>query len=276
MTNIFLCRTKDAHSMKILSELLQYNIKTACFEIDKHGIKLRMMDNNRTILVDLELDSNNFSLYKFASPEKLYVGINLTHFHKMLKSIKKRDSIELFITEIAPNDLGIKIMPKENNRTTTSYIKIQNIQNLDIDLPDGYDNPIIVPSGEFQKMCKGLTHISNITHITSKGFIIRFSSDAGGVMKRYTEFGEVEDPEAEESETKSGDEEYSEDFDTEQLTRITKIAGLSTNIQIFPKSDKPLLFKSPVGTLGKIAIYLKSKSLQELESRVVEDEEEDE
>jgi proliferating cell nuclear antigen PCNA len=256
--------------MKVLAELLQCNIKTACFEIDRNGLKLRMMDHHRTILIDMELDANCFTLYKFKSPEKLYLGINLTHFHKMLKSIKKRDSIELFIDDSAPNDLGIKIIPKENNRTTTSFIKIQNIQNLDIDLPEGYNNPIIVPSGEFQKMCKGLTHISNLTHITSKGFIIRFSSDAGGVMKRYTEFGEVEDPDNEDD-TKGSEEEYSEDFDTEQLTRITKLAGLGSNIQIFPKSDKPLLFRSPVGTLGKIAIYLKSKSLQELESRAVEE-----
>lgn len=271
MTIIFKAKTREGYALKVLAELLQNNIKTACFEVDEKGIRLCMMDHHRTILIDLELDADSFSVYKYKSTEKLFLGINLTHFHKMLKSIKKRDSIQLFIDDTSLTDLGIKVIPKENNRVTTSFIKIQNIQNLDIDVPDNYGKPVIVPSGEFQKMCKGLTHISNLTHITAKGFLVRFSSDAGGVMKRSTDFGETEDSDNDDDDEKDEDEpEYSEDFDTEQLTRITKLAGLSTTMQIYPKSDNPLLFRSTVGTLGKISIYLKSKSLQEVESRAVE------
>jgi hypothetical protein len=274
MTIILKCKTREGYSLKVLAELLQNNIKTACFEVDEKGIRLRMMDTHRTILIDLELEADSFSVYKYRPDEKLYLGINLTHFHKMLKSIKKRDSIQLFIDDESPTDLGIKVIPKENNRVTTSFIKIQNIQNLDINLPENYSKPVIVPSGEFQKMCKGLTHISNVTHITAKGFLIRFSSDAGGVMKRFTEFGETEDSDGEEDDSKNEEPEYAEDFDTEQLTRITKLSGLSTNMQIYPKSDNPLLFRCPIGTLGKISIYLKSKNLQEVESRAIETDDE--
>lgn len=270
MTILFKAKTREGYALKILAELLQNNIKTACFEVDEQGIRLRMMDHHRTILIDLDLEADSFSVYKFRSAEKLFLGINLTHFHKMLKSIKKRDSIELFMDDSSPTDLGIKVIPKENNRVTTSFIKIQNIQNLDIDLPENYGKPVLVPSGEFQKMCKGLTHISNLTHITSKGFLICFATDAGGVMKRSTEFGETEDSDNDEDEKDDDEPEYSESFDTEQLTRITKLAGLSSTIQIYPKSENPLLFRSTVGSLGKISIYLKSKSLQEIESRAIE------
>ena len=82
-------------------------------------------------MIDLFLDAENFSIYKFKSDHSLYLGINLSHFHKMLRSIKKKDSLILFIKEDAPNNLGIKVIPKENNRITTSYIKVQSIQNLD-------------------------------------------------------------------------------------------------------------------------------------------------
>jgi proliferating cell nuclear antigen len=271
MTIILKAKTREGYSLKVLAELLQNNIKTACFEIDEKGIRLRMMDSHRTILIDLELESDYFSVYKYKPKDKLYIGINLTHLHKMLKSIKKRDSIQIFIDDESPTDLGIKVIPKENNRVTTSFIKIQNIQNIDINLPENYSKPVIVPSGEFQKMCKGLTHISNVTHITSKGFLIRFSSDAGGVMKRFTEFGETEDSDNEDD-SKDDSPEYSEDFDTEQLTRITKLAGLSTNIQIYPKMENPLLIRSLIGNLGKISIYLKSKNLQEVEYHSIESE----
>jgi proliferating cell nuclear antigen PCNA len=271
MTIIFKAKISEGYAIKVLADLLQNNLKTGCFEVDEKGIKLRMMDHHRTILIDIHLDCDNFSIYKFNSSEKLFLGINLSHFHKMLKSLKKRDSIQFFILEDSPTDLGIKVIPKENNRVTTSYIKIQNIQNLEIDLPTGYGKPIIIPSGEFQKMCKGLTHISNVTHITSKGSIIRFSSDAGGVMKRYTEFGETEDMD---EELKFDNYDFQEEFNTEQLLKITKISGFSNILQIFPKNTKPLLFRTTIGNIGKISIFLKSKDLQETESRSIESNEE--
>ena len=50
------------------------------------------------------------------------------------------------------------------------------------------------------------------------------------------------------------------DFETEQLMRIMKIAGLNNTLQIYPKKNLPLLLKSSVGNLGKIKIYLKNKA----------------
>jgi len=176
----------------------------------------------------------------------------------MLKSIKKKDSLQLFIDDELPNDLGIKVIPKENNRVTTSFIKIQEKQNISIEVPTGYDKPVIVPSSEYQKMCKDMTHIGNIIKVTSKNFHIKFICNAGGVMKRNVEFGEMSDSD-DDDDDESKINEYVDEFDTEQLSRITKMAGLASNMQIYPKRKKPLLFKSSVGSLGKISIYIKSK-----------------
>lgn len=261
MTIIFKAKTNQAYILKILAELLQNNIKTAYFEIDASGIKLCMMDYHKTILTDVTLDSENFILYKYKSPDpKLYLGINLNHFHKMLKSIKKKDSIQLFINDDAPNDLGIKVIPRENNRITTSYIKIQSTQTLEIDIPTGYGKPIIVPSSEYQKMVKDMTHIGSVINVLAKDFHITFICDAGGVMKRHVEFGEFEDSDSD-NDSDNDTPIYCQNFNTEQLARITKMAGLSSNMQIYPKKGLPLLFKSNIGSLGKISIYIKSKDL---------------
>ena len=147
MSTIFRAKTQEAYVIKILAELLSNNIKTGCFVIDDTGMYLCMMDSHKTILIDLFLKAENFQIYKFNN-KKLYLGLNLNHLHKMTRSVKKKDSIELFIEEKSPNDLGIKVIPKENNRTTVSYIKIQSIQNLDIDIPTGYSKPIIVNSSD--------------------------------------------------------------------------------------------------------------------------------
>ena len=275
MTVIFKAKTHCAYTIKILAELLQNNIKTACFEIDEDGVKLCMMDHHRTILIQVSLESENFTLYKFKCKDKLFLGINLNHFHKMLKSIKKKDSMQLFINDDSPNDLGIKVIPKENNRITTSFVTIQEIQTIDIDIPEGYGKPIIVPSSEYQKMCKDMAHIGSMINVVARNFHIKFRCNAGGgVMKRHVEFGEMGDSDDEEEEDDNVVE-YNQDFDTEQLSRITKIAGLSTNMQIYPKQGKPLLFKSAIGSLGKISIYIKSKDLIEKENSVLESDDDD-
>jgi proliferating cell nuclear antigen PCNA len=274
MTVIFKAKTHCAYTIKILAELLQNNIKTACFEIDESGVKLCMMDHHRTILIQVSLESENFTLYKFKCKDKLFLGINLNHFHKMLKSIKKKDSMQLFINDNAPNDLGIKVIPKENNRITTSFVTIQEIQTIDIDIPEGYGKPIIVPSSEYQKMCKDMAHIGSMINVVARNFHIKFRCNAGGVMKRHVEFGEMGDSDDEE-EKDNNIIEYNQDFDTEQLSRITKMAGLSTNMQIYPKKGKPLLFKSSIGSLGKISIYIKSKDLIEKENNILESDDDD-
>ena len=278
MTVIFKAKTNCAYTIKILAELLQNNLKTACFEIDKEGIKLSMMDHHKHILIQLSLESQNFTIYKFKLKETKFLGINLNHFHKMLKSIKKKDSIQLFINDDFPNDLGIKVIPKENNRITTSFIKIQEIQTLKIDIPNGYNKAVIVPSSEYQKMCKDMAHMGNIISVISKNFHIKFICNASGIMKRCVEFGEMEDSDSD-SESEEKDEkviQYTDDFDTEKLCRITKIAGLATNMQIYSKNKLPLLFKSAVGSLGKISIYIKSKEQIDLEKHTFDSDDEHE
>lgn len=250
----FYVKTSEGYIIKILAELLQNNIKNGCFIVSKKGIIFRMTDSNRKILIDLELISDNFAQYKCKSTP-MSIGLNFSHLYKMVKSIKKKDSIVLFIEEGKDTELGIKVIPKEKNRITTSYVKIQNLQSLDIELPQGYHNSIIVPSGEYVKMIKDLNNMGgNMISISSTSSQVRFGCNANGVYSRNIVFGDDED---------SVTENVQQEFDTEQLTRITKIAGLSTQLQIYQSTDLPVLFKSNIGNLGKIFVYVKDKTLHD-------------
>lgn len=255
---IFNCKTSEAYHIKVLAELLTNTLKTGCFDVEDEGITLKMMDQSRDTLVDLNLLAENFQTYDFKSKEKICMGLNMNHFHKMLKSIKKKDSLQLVINEHKPTDLEITTIPKENNRVTTSAIKIQNIQNLDIDMPIGYGRPIIINSQEFSKMCKDLGSIGSVDiKIKATTSQIEFSCDADDILKRKVTFGEINND--------NNEFLYNETFLTEHITRITKLAGLSNMIQIFPSPGLPLLFRTQVGNLGKISIYIKSKELIEKE-----------
>jgi proliferating cell nuclear antigen PCNA len=271
MTILFKCKTGEAYHIKVLAELLTNNLKTGCFEVNDMGIYLKMFDHHRKTLVELSLLAENFSFYKFKCESKIYMGLNLNHFHKMLKSIKKKDSLQLFIDSCNQNELSIKTIPKENTRITTSGIKIQNIQNLEIDTPQGYGKPVIVPSAEFQKMCKDLSSIGSINiKVIARDFQIEFIADADGILKRKVVFGENDDDDPDDSDNKIS---YQATFATDQLSRITKLSGLSNTMQIFPASKNlPLLFRTCVGSLGKMSIFVKSKELVEQEQNAYDTE----
>lgn len=254
MPIIFKAKTHNAYIIKVLAELLQNNIKTACFEVDKTGIHLCMMDSARSILIKMKLESDKFTTFIFNSLEKLFLGINLNHFHKMLKSVKKKDTICLFINSENPLELGIKVIPKENVRITTSFITIQNVQSLDIDIPEGYLKSIIIPSSEYNKMCKDISNIGASIQIKTLSNKISFMSSSAGVIKRCVEFGDDDD----EEETKGNEIEYDKEFKTEQFCRVSKITGLSNSIQVFTNPELPFLIKSEIGNLGYIKIYVKN------------------
>ena len=246
----FTAKTTDGHIFKILSELLQTNMKQTYLEISQDGIKMKVMDNK--VLFDLTLEADNFGTYIFNGKAPVNIGINLKHLYKMLKSMKKKDSIELYIVDENMENLGIKVIPRENNRISNSFIRIHTHQTIDMDIPSGYKRPVIVSSSDFQKMIKDLRSIS--THVAFKAyeFGISFSCNIDNVYSKDIAFGECK-----EGETERMDEE----FDINQLLGIIKIAGLTKNIQIFSKPDFPILFKTLVGSLGTLSIFVKSENM---------------
>jgi proliferating cell nuclear antigen PCNA len=250
MTILFKAKTDDGFTIKILAELLQNTIKTACLEINKNDISLRMMDARRTLLLDIHLYAVKFNIYEMASDETLYIGLNLSHLFRMLKSIKKKDSLSLTLGSDDLTKLFIRIHPKENNRIITSCINIQNIQNVDIPLPLGYDNPIVIPSEEYQRTLKDMNNISNSIFIRVRKYSICIYCLSNDIYYREVQFGQLDD---------NTPIVYEDEFDKEQLINIIKISGLSKNLQFYARRDLPLLIQSNVGELGIISVYIKSK-----------------
>lgn len=261
---IFRCKTTDAYTIKMLFELLHNNIKTGCFELNKDGIQLCMTDSNRRTLIDVNILAREMNFY-LLQPDHLRMGINVHHVYKMLRSVKKKDSMIMFINESNPSDLGIQIIPKDQTRLTTSFIRIQNIQNLEIEVPTAYDNSVLVSSCEFAKMCKDMLQMSQTIHIRSTKFNVRFTCNLGSVYSREVMLGETgfmnNNVNINNDETL-----FEEDFDTEQLSRIIKVASLSSSMNIYCTPEYPMFIHTKIGLIGTISLFLKSKSQIEAET----------
>ena len=259
MPAIFQFKTDEAYTIKILAELLQHCLKSACFMIDADGIKLRTIDSQKTLLLDLTISRENLRNYKCTKP--MIIGVNVIHLYKMLKSIKKKDSVMLFVDDQKEDYLGVEVKQVETKRVTTSHVKIQNIQSVNYQLPEGYDYPVVITSVEYQKMVKDLGSISKVTSVYARGPIIRFSCEGGDLYSREVTFGE-EDEDGYQDYGMTN-EEYEATFNTTQLTQLMKVAGLSTNLQIYAKQDLPLKFKLNIGTIGTMSVFIKSREQME-------------
>jgi hypothetical protein len=246
----FNCETDNAFRIKILSEIVANVLKTSFWEIGNEGISLSMFDESRKTMITIDLKRENFHMYEYNSAENINVGINSSHLYKMLKTIKKKDTVGLCIPSLDSNELSITMIPKERNRKTVSEIKIQVVQNLDILNPSGYGKSVIIPSSDFHKMIKDLGTLNSDTIvITAHSNAIDFSSNADGIMKRTVSFG---NPNPTGPTT-------THHFSTEQINRISKISALCDSIHVFPATaELPIKFMTNVGLLGTMCVYIKS------------------
>jgi proliferating cell nuclear antigen PCNA len=254
MTIIFRAKTKDnAYVTKILSELLEKITKITSFNLTPEGINIRLMNSNENMLLDISLDYKNFDVYE-CIPKELDIGINLANFYRMMKSLKKKDTLQLSIDDELPDELIITVIPQDNNRVSTSSVYIQNLQNIFIELPEGYNKPILIHSNEFQRTLKDLINMNNTLKISLKSNSLFFECVTNNIYSRKVQFGEVDD---------NSEIYYEETFDIDYFSRILKIASLGKQIWIYGAKGLPLLIESHVGNLGKISVYIKSHSMCE-------------
>lgn len=267
---MFSLRTDESFPIKVLAELLANNLKTGFFEIDANGISLRRFDHHRKTLIDLSLESKNFNTYSLQGTDSIHMGINLNYLHKMLKCIKKKDILQLSIDSPESNELNIFTISKNEGKSTESTLKIHRSQNLEIDLPEGYVCSFSVDSSEFHKMRKDILEIgSSVITVSACNHKIKFSANADEILKRSVTFGD----------TKSKNKPiYEATFPTDQISRISKIAGLNSTstVQIFVAPNLPLMFKANVGVLGVISVYIKSNEMVEQEKMIKYEESDDE
>ena len=261
----YYAETQYGYTIKVLVEVLQGCLTNdAFFRLEKSGIKFCCADNRETMLLRFELNMENFDNYS-CDTEKM-IAVNLKHLHKLVKNVKKKDSIALFISNEYPTKLGIKIVPvminKQSERAEISYISIREVQKGGVITPKGYHYPKVIPSTDYQKMCKKMVTVpGKIVNITiQKNNYISFFCDGGDIISSELTFGTI-DPKLPESSI------YKGQFYTTMLNQLVKMPGLFPKMQISAPKERgfPIRIKMQTGNLGFIEVYLKEKTQIEFE-----------
>jgi len=257
---LFYASTDEAFIYKILTEVLQNCLTDICFNITPESISLVTVDNKTppTIEVQLVLHKDKFEEYKCDSP--FVVTLNLQHKYKMLKNIKKKDSISFVISKNC-DTFGIITRQQDTSTPIVSYIQIQKIQVFEYDIPTGYGHPTIIPSSVFQKTCKEMNNIGKILKISKSRGVLTFTSELENMYMRSYSIGKLQSDDG-----TIDEEEYSDNFMTKTITQFIKATSLCPKIRIYTDyggefaKNLPLRLSFDVGTLGTLDIYIKSKT----------------
>lgn len=269
---LFRAKTKetDAYVIKILGEVLSNIVKWSPFSVNENGIQLNQRDPKNEQLISIALHRSEFHVFKCIQPINFLV--NSSTFYTLVKAIKKKDTVTMFITEDEPLKLGITVEQNAEKNKVTTYIKISYHRPEDIQLgtQEEYGNPLIISSKEYQKM-KNLQSISHNGELklTCHQGELKFFCDGGEVYSRELIINTEQEEEGENIPVH-----YEQTYKAQCLTQLTKCAGQSGNtVHMFIKKDLPLKIKMRAGNLGELTVYIKSKEMLDLEDGDEEDDE---
>ena len=293
---IFYGEVVKGYIIKTLVDVLVGSFNRTPFSITKKGIYIRDCDKNRSILFNIELNREKFIKYK--CEQDIFFSANVKHIQRLIRNLKKKDSLILGIRKKTPEILCIMICPARksantNYRSETADIRIQEESNPSPpDLPDSqvYKFPYVIDASEFQKV-KRISSVAKIIKVIIQGdnylgFIcdkeiystaLHFGDppsldDGGSSSSDDSEPESSCDSESFKSEDSlSSPFLYQGEFNSSLFNHLVKLPGLCTQMQFYAPTEDlfPLRIRMEAGLLGTVEVYIKDIKTLEYDEDLV-------
>ncbi len=272
----FYAEATKGYTLKILIDSLFIVMKRTTFTINNKGFYHCQADEAEHILFDVAFPRENF--LDFYCKKEMSFSLNMNHLHKMVKNVKKKDTIIMHILSKDPSRLHITIKPAEQHKGSNFVCEKVFVPIKEVDVcnngfieekcqhpitkesVNAYDDPKVIKSADFQKM-KKITTIGKTVFIKmQKSNYVSFAIDNGDLYGTDFEYGEIVDYEDDED-----DDEflikniYDATFPVKSFTLLMKLPGLCKQMQFYAPSvkDYPLKVGLIANDLGNITIHIK-------------------
>ena len=237
--------------IRTLFETLKDIIHDSNLIFGPDGAKLATMDSARVSLVYLKLRAESFE--EFSCSETTHVGLNMASMYKLVRACGTHDTIVLYVLHESPNELGIRIENAEKNSRTDFKLKLLDINDREISIPDlEFDSVVTLPSAMFQRLCRDMLNLSPSMIITSRPKSMSFSCE-GDFASQTTVIGETDDGLVMES---NHEEDITSKYSLKYLTLFCKSSSLCNTVSIFIKKNHPLIILYQVAGLGEVKFML--------------------
>ena len=257
--NVLEIKTVQIAPFRTLMTALKDILLESNITFTSEGIKLINMDKTHTILVHMLLESVNFESYYCKYP-KIVIGVNMFHLFKLINTIDNNDVLTIFIEENdycdgIVNNLSLKFENGDINQCKIQKLKLIEPEEVELDVPDVKFSSIInLPSGDFQKIIRDLSNISDRLEIKSVNNELIFrckGSFAEAEIRRTEQEGIMEFIE------KPTDINVIQgEFSLKNLSYFIKCTNLCNSIELYLENDLPLVILYSVASLGKIRLCL--------------------
>jgi proliferating cell nuclear antigen len=256
--NILELQTVQSNAIRILCEVLKETLNDVNIKFDSKGMKIMAMDGSHVALIHLRLHADRFEHYY--CERTINAGLNMLNLYKLMKTVTNTDIVTLFISEDKEHELGIKIENADKNSCTIFSLKMLDIDDNELKIPDvELDSVITMPSNEFQRICRDMMNISESVTMTSTQNALVFTCD-GDYARQETIIGEATHGLIFNKTEKISGNEVSGNFSLKYINLFTKSTNLSNTLDIYMKKNYPLMLKYNVANLGEIMFCLAPKT----------------
>jgi DNA polymerase III sliding clamp (beta) subunit (PCNA family) len=255
---LFYLETSNGFVLKVLTEFLMKYTNNIQPSISKDGIQISQIVSDGNQMFKIFLPSKNFINYKCS--EKLDIGINTESLNKLLKRVRKKDSMTMFMK--SQNELCMTIVPQENQHSEgMSKMNVVRAQTTDITEPEGYSNPINISGKDFQKDMKELKDAGRLVEVFSdnSGGSIRMSCSEEGLYYREKIYGLNDDDEKEHSPVEESSTTFCKHYTISVFTSLEKLLRLSPVVSLYVSPNCPLRMDLQMGNLGTMSVFIKSE-----------------
>ena len=238
--------TIQASAIKSTFEVLKDILNDVNIFFRPQGVYIVTLDTARTSLIDMFLAADNFEEYH-CDQEEIIAGINISNTFKLLKTITNNDVLTIEINSKEFMDIEIT---SESKKTSTKFqLKLLDINESRIEVPDVTMTSVtILPSADFQRLCRDMSNIGNDIEITRIGKELRLRCE-GDFANQETS---IECPD--ESPEMSGL------YSLRYLNIFTKATSMCASVQIMQEEgNRFLILKYNVANLGELKFYLATK-----------------
>ena len=251
-------RTVQAAAFCKTIESLKEILNDVNITFDKEGLRIMTLDGLKTSLINMRMYSENFEQY-FCEGE-IFIGVNMTNFFKLIKSIENNDMLTLFVRKEEQYTLGIIINNPDKNRSTQFMLKLLDLDQTKIEVPSTeFKNVITLPSTDFQRICRDMQNIGEKVQIENYGTHINLTCHGDFAYQTTTISGITREVV---SQSGNCDEVVSGTFSLKHLCLFTKCTNLCNTVELYLKNDYPLIIKYSIANLGRTHFVL-SPSLSE-------------
>ena len=238
--------TIQASAIKSTFEVLKDILNDVNVYFRPSGMYIVTLDTARTSLIDMFLSADNFEEYQ-CEHDEIIAGINISNTFKLLKTITNNDVLKIEIN--SKEYMDIEIISESKKTSTRFQLKLLDINESRIEVPDVVmTSNTILPSADFQRLCRDMSNIGSEIEITRNGKEITLRCEGDFANQETC----IECPD--------DSPEIKGVYSLKYLNIFTKATSMCASVQIMQEEgNRFLILKYNVANLGEVKFYLATK-----------------